>query len=217
MATNEDNNLIGYDPLAWMEVENDKDEDEEHSLIVDFDSEVKLAGQLISDNKTGMPKNYPEDLTDDVEDESLSVLHEELGVMTNDDGLQVDEFNDKSVMVMINDSVDDCSEPELIAIQQEDSSEEIIGSQIDLDSTLNIQHVVKLHETLKLCVAMHDQIEINASDVASIDTATLQLLVSLKISAVKLNKQVSIIYPSPRFIESAQLLGLLEVLDVHDA
>ncbi|MCX7101821.1 MAG: STAS domain-containing protein [Methylobacter sp.] len=217
MATNEDNNLIGYDPLAWMEVENDKDEDEEHSLIVDFDSEVKLAGQLISDNKTGMPKNYPEDLTDDVEDESLSVLHEELGVMTNDDGLQVDEFNDKSVMVMINDSVDDCSEPELIAIQQDDSSEEIIGSQIDLDSTLNIQHVVKLHETLKLCVAMHDQIEINASDVASIDTATLQLLVSLKISAVKLNKQVSIIYPSPRFIESAQLLGLLEVLDVHDA
>ena len=118
---------------------------------------------------------------------------------------------------MINDSVDDCSEPELIAIQQDDSSEEIIGSQIDLDSTLNIQHVVKLHETLKLCVAMHDQIEINASDVASIDTATLQLLVSLKISAVKLNKQVSIIYPSPRFIESAQLLGLLEVLDVHDA
>lgn len=217
MATNEDNNLIGYDPLAWMEVENDKDEDEEHSLIVDFDSEVKLAGQLISDNKTGMPKNYPEDLTDDVEDESLSVLHEELGVMTNDDGLQVDEFNDKSVIVMINDSVDDCSEPELIAIQQDDSSEEIIGSQIDLDSTLNIQHVVKLHETLKLCVAMHDQIEINASDVASIDTATLQLLVSLKISAVKLNKQVSIIYPSPRFIESAQLLGLLEVLDVHDA
>ncbi len=217
MATNEDNNLIGYDPLAWMEVENDKDEDEEHSLIVDFDSEVKLAGQLISDNKTGMPKNYPEDLTDDVEDESVSVLHEELGVMTNDDGLQVDEFNDKSVMVMINDSVDDCSEPELIAIQQDDSSEEIIGSQIDLDSTLNIQHVVKLHETLKLCVAMHDQIEINASDVASIDTATLQLLVSLKISAVKLNKQVSIIYPSPRFIESAQLLGLLEVLDVHDA
>ena len=176
-----------------------------------------MAGQLISDNKTGMPKNYPEDLTDDVEDESLSVLHEELGVMTNDDGLQVDEFNDKSVMVMINDSVDDCSEPELIAIQQDDSSEEIIGSQIDLDSTLNIQHVVKLHETLKLCVAMHDQIEINASDVASIDTATLQLLVSLKISAVKLNKQVSIIYPSPRFIESAQLLGLLEVLDVHDA
>ena len=215
MATNEDNNLIGYDPLAWMEVENDKDE--EHLLIVDLDSEVKLARQPISDDETGMPKNYLEDLTDDVEGESISVLHEELGAMTNDDELQVDEFNNQSEIIMTDDSVDDCSEPELIAMQQDDSFKEIVGSQIDLDSTLNIQHVVKLHETLKLCLAMHDQIEINASDVASIDTATLQLLVSLKRSAVKLNKQVSIIYPSPRFIESAQLLDLLEVLDVHDA
>ena len=215
MATNEDNNLIGYDPLAWMEVENDKDE--EHLLIVDLDSEVKLARQPISGDETGMPKNYLEDLTDDVEGESISVLHEELGAMTNDDELQVDEFNNQSEIIMTDDSVDDCSEPELIAMQQDDSFKEIVGSQIDLDSTLNIQHVVKLHETLKLCLAMHDQIEINASDVASIDTATLQLLVSLKRSAVKLNKQVSIIYPSPRFIESAQLLDLLEVLDVHDA
>ncbi len=91
------------------------------------------------------------------------------------------------------------------------------GSQIDLDATLTIQNVVKLHEKLKNSLAIHDQIEINASDVSSIDTATLQLLVSLKKDAVKLQKKVTIIYPSPRFVESAQLLGLLDVLDVHDA
>jgi ABC-type transporter Mla MlaB component len=73
-----------------------------------------------------------------------------------------------------------------------------------------------LHEKLKQVLAAHDQIEINASDVASIDTATLQLLVSLKKDAVKLQKTVSIIYPSPRFVESARLLGLSDVLDVHD-
>ncbi|MGZ4955036.1 MAG: STAS domain-containing protein, partial [Methylobacter sp.] len=72
-------------------------------------------------------------------------------------------------------------------------------------------------EKLKNSLAMHDEIEINASDVSSIDTATLQLLVSLKKSAVKLQKKVTIIYPSPRFVESARLLGLLDVLDVHDA
>jgi len=96
-------------------------------------------------------------------------------------------------------------------------SGETEDSQIDLDATLTIQNVVKLHEKLKNSLAMHDEIEINASDVSSIDTATLQLLVSLKKSAVKLQKKVTIIYPSPRFVESAQLLGLLDVLDVHDA
>jgi anti-anti-sigma regulatory factor len=88
-------------------------------------------------------------------------------------------------------------------------------SQIDLDATLTIQNVVKLHERLKNALAFHDAIEINASDVSSIDTATLQLLVSLKKDAVKLQKTVTIIYPSPRFVESAQLLGLLDVLDVQ--
>jgi len=63
-------------------------------------------------------------------------------------------------------------------------------------------------------LAANDSIEINASDVASIDTATLQLLVALKKDAVKLQKSVIFNSPSPRFIESAKLLGLLEILDV---
>ncbi|MGZ5010471.1 MAG: STAS domain-containing protein, partial [Methylobacter sp.] len=100
---------------------------------------------------------------------------------------------------------------------QETVGEESAGSQVDLDATLTIQNVVKLYEKLKDSFAIHDQIEINASDVSSIDTATLQLLVSLKKEAVKQQKQVTIIYPSPRFVESAQLLGLADVLDVHDA
>jgi len=95
--------------------------------------------------------------------------------------------------------------------------EEESGSLVDLDATLTIQHVVKLHEKLKNVLAMYDEIEINASDVSSIDTATLQLLVSLKKDAAKLQKKVEIIYPSPRFVESAKLLGLLDVLEVHDA
>lgn len=93
-------------------------------------------------------------------------------------------------------------------------TEQEVSPMVDLDATLTIQHVGALHEKLKLCLAMHDQIEINASEVSAIDTATLQLLVALKKDAANLQKQVSIIYPSPRFVESAQLLGLLSILEV---
>jgi len=100
------------------------------------------------------------------------------------------------------------------AVAEDSVSEETEEGMCDLDATLTIQNVVNLYEKLKNLLAVHDQIEINASDVSSIDTATLQLLVSLKKDADKLQKKVTIIYPSPRFVESAQLLGLLDVLDV---
>lgn len=86
---------------------------------------------------------------------------------------------------------------------------------ITLDATLSIQNVVKLHETIKKSYAAFDTLEINASQVSAIDTATFQLLVALKKDAAKQQKEVIITAPSPRFIESAGLLGLLEILDVE--
>ncbi|MFA5016874.1 MAG: STAS domain-containing protein [Methylobacter sp.] len=184
MATSEENNLIGYDPLAWMD--GDTDKNEEH-LITD---------DLIGDR-----------------DES-AILN-----ITKEDELVIDEIEDESASALIEEMADDYA---MDASAQEAAADDSVSgetedSQIDLDATLTIQNVVKLHEKLKNSLAMHDEIEINASDVSSIDTATLQLLVSLKKSAVKLQKKVTIIYPSPRFVESARLLGLLDVLDVHDA
>ena len=187
MATSEENDLIGYDPLAWMDGDTDKNED-----------------HLITD-----------DLIGKIADES-AILN-----ITEEDELVIDEIEDESVSALIEEMADDychgCNRYGAQEAVAEDSvSEETEDSQIDLDATLTIQNVVKLHEKLKNSLAMHDEIEINASDVSSIDTATLQLLVSLKKDAVKLQKKVTIIYPSPRFVESAQLLGLLDVLDVHD-
>jgi anti-anti-sigma regulatory factor len=85
---------------------------------------------------------------------------------------------------------------------------------IKLEAVLNIQNVTPLHEKLKNSVAANDLIEIEVSDVTSIDTTTLQLLVALKKESIKLQKIVIFINPSPRFLESAKLLGLLEILDV---
>jgi ABC-type transporter Mla MlaB component len=85
---------------------------------------------------------------------------------------------------------------------------------IDLASESTIKTVAALYETIKHSLDAHDAIEINAADVTTIDTATLQLLVSLKKDAPNLGKTVDIIYPSERFVESAKLLGLLDVLEV---
>jgi anti-anti-sigma regulatory factor len=96
----------------------------------------------------------------------------------------------------------------------DEAAEDIAESIINLDAALTIQHVVTLHEKLKKSYSANNSIEINASQVSSIDTATLQLLVALKKNAVKQQKEVIFAKPSPRFIESAELLGLLEILDI---
>ena len=94
------------------------------------------------------------------------------------------------------------------------TTEDDAESVITLDATLTIQHVVKLHEKLKKSYSANHAIEINASRVSSIDTSTLQLLVALKKNAVKQQKEVVFVAPSQRFIKSAELLGLLEILDI---
>lgn len=87
---------------------------------------------------------------------------------------------------------------------------------INLEANLSIQNVVKLYDRLKKIYAAHDTIEIDASHVASIDTASLQLFVALKKDAIKQNKTVDFFQPSPRFVESARLLDLLDVLEIID-
>lgn len=189
MATSEENDLIGYDPLAWMESNTDKNEETINNGCCDGKPEE----QQSIDNEISM--------TDDLigNAEEIAALS-----ITTEDEFVIDEIKDESDSVLVEEIVDDSV------------SEDTEGAQIDLDATLTIQNVVKLHEKLKDSLAIHDEIEINASDVSSIDTATLQLLVSLKKDTHKLQKKVTIIYPSPRFVESAQLLGLLDVLEVQD-
>jgi len=99
-------------------------------------------------------------------------------------------------------------------ILDEASPEDAAEPTINLDANLTIQHVVQLYEKLKKSYDAHNAIEINASQVSSIDTSTLQLLVALKKNAVKQQKEVIFVAPSRRFIESAGLLGLLDILDL---
>ncbi len=95
--------------------------------------------------------------------------------------------------------------------------ENIDANKIVLEATLNIQNVTHLYERLKNLLDKHNKIEIDASAVQQIDTANLQLLSILKQTAVKLHKEIIFYFPSDKFIESAELLGLSEILEVDQA
>jgi Anti-anti-sigma regulatory factor (antagonist of anti-sigma factor) len=84
-----------------------------------------------------------------------------------------------------------------------------------LEAVLNIRNINTLHELLLKAFESRETIEIDASAVTSIDTATLQLLTVLKQEGVKSGKKVVFDFPSDKFIETARLLGLADLLEVE--
>ncbi|GAB4259837.1 MAG: hypothetical protein Kow0065_09920 [Methylomicrobium sp.] len=79
----------------------------------------------------------------------------------------------------------------------------------------NIRNIELLHELLLKTFQNSETVEIDASAITSVDTATLQLLSVLKQEALKTGKKVTIDFPSDKFVENARLLGLSELLDVE--
>lgn len=148
---------------------------------------------------------------------------------------EADDSNDSEKQAETETVVENKKQPETVDISEETHSEEEVETQslvepveqqakneaddskITLAVTLNIQSVTELYEQLLKQLESKDLIEIDASAVVSIDTATLQLLIVLKQEAVKLHKEVIIDFPSDKFIEAAQFLGLAEMLEVDQA
>lgn len=89
--------------------------------------------------------------------------------------------------------------------------------QIVLEPAQTIQNVNQLHEQFLHALDIANKIEIDASAITHIDTATLQLLLILKQTAIKLQKQVMIDFPSEKFIEAASLLGIAGMLEVDQS
>ncbi len=189
MATTDKKKLSGYDPLAWL-----AEESESFVLEEDLNEATDSVQEDQLSNKDEINNNH---------DSASSVESE-----TDHDFFETDSSEiDMSAIA---------NSPEEVVSSDQSSSEDVVDSTITLDATLTIQHVVKLHEQLKRSYAAHNAIQINATHVSSIDTATLQLLVALKKDAAKQKKTVVIAEPSQRFIESLELLGLLEVLEIDD-
>lgn len=83
-----------------------------------------------------------------------------------------------------------------------------------LNEINTIQNVQSLFEQLRTLLTSVDNLEIDASAVKTVDTAVLQCLVVFKQQALKQGKQITIDFPSDRFVEAAGLLGLSKLLEV---
>ncbi|SHE23477.1 STAS domain-containing protein [methanotrophic endosymbiont of Bathymodiolus puteoserpentis (Logatchev)] len=138
----------------------------------------------------------------------------------NDDDKPPDQEETLVEQAVDNASVDKPENEVLIAEvsnQISEVSEFIDNSKILLENTLNISTVAELHSQLVQALQGNECLEIDAANVNSIDTASLQLFVVLKQEALKLNKDIIFDFPSDKFIEAAKLLGIDNMLGVDQA
>jgi len=163
VAEQEENSLIGYDPLAWLQ----ESAEPEPTLpaAVELEEPLKPAEVIVS--------------------EPIA----EVSVADSEETGQQD-----------------------VPVANAPASRTVI-----LAAVQTIQNVVSLQETLIQALDSSDKIEIDASAITQIDTASLQLLVILKQTAIKLQKEVVFDFPSDKFIEAASLLGLDTLLEVDQA
>lgn len=85
---------------------------------------------------------------------------------------------------------------------------------LTLNPVLVINNAKSLSQDLDKLVKSNKDINIDASAVEMIDTATLQLLLAATIKINSSNHKVNWNSPSDKFISSASLLGLSELLGI---
>lgn len=240
-------NLIGYDPLAWMDGEEIGEKPavpaEKESEANDTDDMPLIDAQELVDFVDSQDDTQ-EELEEDTVIEAFDEETPELPAVIDDEPSDTHNTQDIEIEVVI-DSEDDCQididiqknddDSVDISIDTQDSTRDVDTNIIDmiieeeaqveidsidpivrLNSDATIKSIEALYQQLKRVLDFHDIIEINAVEVTTIDTATLQLLVSLKKEEKRLNKTIHILSPSSRFLESARLLGLSSVLDLEE-
>lgn len=143
----------------------------------------------------------------------LAWMNEELD--DNDEAEEKEQLETKAEAIIESEKAVD--EVVIVNDTVEELKESVNSSAVTLKETLNIQGVSALHEAFLKLLETESVIEIDASDVTSIDTSTLQLLTVLKQTASKLGKEVIFDFPSDKFIEAAELLGLSEILGLDQA
>lgn len=85
-------------------------------------------------------------------------------------------------------------------------------SRIQLDRISDISRVEQLHEKLETLLSEGNGVEINASAVERIDTASLQLLTAFVRTVAKHHIDIRIIQPSASFTDTVRLMGLENAL-----
>jgi ABC-type transporter Mla MlaB component len=249
-------NLIGYDPLAWMDGEqigekpvapaeqvsaaNETDNapiiDSEELVDFNESDDIETEDEFEEENVVeASDEETADDSLPDVIDEASALemsddnddVHTDVDIdiiIESDDDCQIDidiQTNDDNTIDISIDTQDSPSDEDINMIDmiiQEETQIEInnIDPIVRLNSDATIKSIEELYQQFKRVLDFHDIIEVNAVEVTTIDTATLQLLVSLKKEEKRLNKTIHILSPSSRFLESARLLGLSNVLELDE-
>ncbi len=84
-----------------------------------------------------------------------------------------------------------------------------------LQKTNNMQGVADLTKKIIHLIDNNDAIELDGSQVDSIDTSTLQVLVAAAREANQLHKDFTINTPSQSFIDAARIVGVAEDLHIQ--
>ena len=250
-------NLIGYDPLAWMDGEQIGEKpvapaeqvsaanEPDNAPIIDSEELVDFneSDDIETEAEFEEEENVIEASEEETADDSLPDVIDEASalemsddnddvdtdvdidiIIESDDDCQIDidiQTNDDNTIDISIDTQDSPSDDDINMIDmiiQEETQIEInnIDPIVRLNSDATIKSIEALYQQFKRVLDFHDIIEVNAVEVTTIDTATLQLLVSLKKEEKRLNKTIHILSPSSRFLESARLLGLSNVLELDE-
>jgi ABC-type transporter Mla MlaB component len=250
-------NLIGYDPLAWMDGEQIGEKpvapaeqvsaanETDNAPIIDSEELVDFneSDDIETEAEFEEEENVIEASEEETADDSLPDVIDEASalemsddnddvdtdveidiIIESDDDCQIDidiQTNDDNTIDISIDTQDSPSDDDINMIDmiiQEETQIEInnIDPIVRLNSDATIKSIEELYQQFKRVLDFHDIIEVNAVEVTTIDTATLQLLVSLKKEEKRLNKTIHILSPSSRFLESARLLGLSNVLELDE-
>lgn len=200
MSENDENSMIGYDPLAWMqegETQEFRQAESEAAPVLEEQAVVETAVASVVEQEPS------EAYGDILQQEAFSLAAEEAPDAVDEaQANQQPEFDD---------------EPVESTYSSETPTPEAQVQQVVLEAVQSIQNVNRLYEQVLLALSHGSRIDIDASAVTMIDTATLQLLLILKQTALAQHKEVVIDFPSDRFLEAAGLLGLSEMLSVDQA
>lgn len=88
------------------------------------------------------------------------------------------------------------------------------GHQVECGERLTIEQVESLYSQLETALLEHEKIELIADRVQQCDTASLQLIVNLMKASKQQGPTVKWVKPSQALINVAELLGLLEPLEL---
>jgi ABC-type transporter Mla MlaB component len=86
--------------------------------------------------------------------------------------------------------------------------------QIVLEETVNISHVSSLKGQLVEAMNGEEAIEVDVSQVGTVDAAVLQLLAAFSLDAQAQDKQVDWGMPSDGFLGAVKLTGLQQVMQL---